>query len=187
MTPFLIVGLPRSRTAWLAKFLSWEGRVCRHEPSLHWTSPDDLTRWAAGEEGASDSMMTWLALDAKKLRPEMPLVVIRRPRHEVLVSLAKLDYPKGEYLPFMLERVDRRLDRIEDEADCLSYRFDQLRHAAICASMFHYCLGADMPLDWWARWKDENVQADIKQTYRLVRENSVGWQAAYAGRHMAAS
>ena len=184
--PFLVVGLPRSRTAWLARFLTFGDRICRHEPSLRWTSRTDFLCWVGGTEGASDSMMTWLAQEAKALRPDLPVVVIRRPLQQALASVRRLGYGPAEYLPWYHEHMDHRLDRIEDETDCLSYPFADLTYPTVCASIFRHCLGERMPLEWWDRWHGENVQADIAETMRLVRSNVAGWQAVYGPRHMLA-
>ena len=180
--PFLVVGLPRSRTAWLAKFLTIGGRVCRHEPSLRWTGPDDFDRWLAGDEGASDSMMTFLAHETHRRRPDIPIVTIRRPRHEVMASLNRLPYKKEEWLPWWLEKMDARLDRIEDELGCPSIPFDQLDSLVVITGLFNYCLGVrGMPLAWFEEMRKENVQADIAETKRLIEANRPGWTAVYKG------
>ena len=183
MHPFLIVALPRSRTAWLARFLTFDGRVCHHEPSLHWKSPDDLDAWCRGTEGASDTMMVWLAHEARRFNPSLPLVVVRRPRHEVIASIKRLDYAASPHLPWYYERQDRRLDRIEDELNPLSVTFDDLGRRETCAAIFRHCLGRELPTEWWERWKDTNVQADIPETLRLLKENSRGVDNVYGVGH----
>jgi hypothetical protein len=183
--PFLIVALPRSRTAWLARFLTHENVICRHEPSLRWHDPGDLAAFLKRGEGASDSMMTWLAHDARKLCPKLPLVVIRRSRRDVLASIAKLDYRPAGYLPWYLERIDRRLDRIEDELDPLTVNFEDLHRRDVCGQIFKLCLGRDLPNEWWDRWKDQNVQADVSATRRLLRENHQGVKSVYGPHHAA--
>jgi hypothetical protein len=183
MTPFMITGLPRSRTAWLARFLTYGGRVCVHEPTYRWTSPSDLEAWCKGTEGMSDSMGCWIAHEARKLCPQMPLVVIRRPKAEVMASIAKLPYKKAAYLPYWLDRMNQRLDRVEDDLDCLSYRFDQLSNASVCASIFHYCHGQMIPPEWWGRWRDVNIQADIAEVLKAVTENEAGWSRVFLPRY----
>lgn len=181
--PFLVVGLPRSRTAWLARFLSYGNHACVHEPSFRWQGPDDFHAWLDGREGASDSMMTWLAHKAKALKPDLPLVVIRRSRRDVLRSLNSIPYDKEPWLPAWLERMDQRLDRIEDDLDCLSYTYDQLKHASNCAFIFSHCLGEDMPMSWLTRWSGENVQTDVLARLRQIRENERGWFSVYQERY----
>lgn len=181
--PFMVVGLPRSRTAWFSRFLSFGEQVCVHEPSLRWTKHEDLKRWLARNEGGSDSMLTWLAHEARKAQPDMPLVVIRRNRGDVLDSLKRLHYAKESYLPYYLMRLDQRLDEIEDELPCYSTNFSALASPAVCGAIFKYCLGQRMPLVWWMRWKDENVQADIPETLKVLRENVEGIKSVYGEKH----
>jgi hypothetical protein len=40
--PFFIIGLPRSRTAWLANFLTWGKCFCWHEATRYIGQPSDL-------------------------------------------------------------------------------------------------------------------------------------------------
>lgn len=176
---FMVVGLPRSRTAWLAKFLTYRKQVCVHEPSLHWADMADLGLWLAKKEGASDSMLTWLAHDAKRLRVDLPIIVIRRNRSEVLESIKKLDYKTADYLPWYLKRLDERLDRIEDELQCFATSFQSLHSPTVCGRIFRMCLGEKMPAGWWERWRDENVQANITETLKLIKENEEGIKTVY--------
>jgi|SRR5579864_8792782 len=183
MRPFLVVGLPRSRTAWLARFLTYEDRTCTHEPSLRWTEHADLKRWLALKQGASDSMMTWLVHEALELCPELAVIVIRRDRAAVIDSIKKLKYPVQEYLPSYLAAMDRRLDEIEDYLPCYSASFDWLVYPQVCGLIFRKCLEEPMPPSWWKRWKDVNVQASIPETLRVLKENEMGRINVYGRRH----
>ena len=63
---FMILGTPRSRTAWLAKLLSFGGVECIHEPSIDFKSLDDLqTFLQRPDTGAADSLMTLLWRDVQ--------------------------------------------------------------------------------------------------------------------------
>ena len=181
--PFLVVGLPRSRTCWLSTFLTYGGRRCEHEPSLLWTDHEDLKAWLTLRQGASDSMMTWLAHEAKRLWPTLAIVVVRRNLTDVLQSISKLPYEPSAYLPDYLRRLDERLDQIEDDLGCYSVSFDSLDSPTVCGAIFSKCLDEHMPVAWWERWRDKNVQADIPNTLRVLRENEAGVRAVYGERH----
>lgn len=178
MMPFLIVGLPRSRTAWMAKALTYGGHVCRHEPSLHWTSPKDFRAWLRGSEGASDSMMTWLAHETKRRCPDIPLIVIRRPIDEVMGSLRRFGLEPARRREW-LSILDDRLDRIEDDLDCVSVAYDRID--AQFPYIFRRCLGVTLPPDWRDKMVGENVQADLAETFRVAKENQAGWMSVYKG------
>jgi hypothetical protein len=181
--PFLIVALPRSRTCWLSKFLTYDGQVCHHEPSLRWSEPGDLAKFLARGEGASDTMMTWLAHDARKICPKLPIVVVRRNRASVLESIRKLPYASGNHLPWYHALMDRRLDQIEDELNPLTVGYDDLNRREVCDRIFRHCLDIALPMSWWKRWKDVNVQADIAETVRLLKANKSGADRIYGARH----
>lgn len=52
--PFLILGMPRSRTAWLANFLTWGQTTCLHSPINQFGDVAATFRWLkAGTDGAS--------------------------------------------------------------------------------------------------------------------------------------
>ena len=184
MPPFLVLGLPRSRTAWLAKFLTFGAVTCHHEPSIHWGGIDDLATFLAQPNtGASDTMLTWLAHEARKIRPDVNIIVVRRPRVEVFASILRLNYPVGDYVVRYHEKMDQRLDLIEDELNPYSVQFDDLNSPTVCGAIFKLCLGERMPAAWWEKWKDVNVQADISKTLKNIRENDAGVRAVYGQRH----
>ncbi len=73
-TPFFITGLPRSRTAWLAAWVSAQ-KLCLHDV------PPNLTEWATLADGVCGYSGAELALEYGRLRGSFPdakwLVVIR--------------------------------------------------------------------------------------------------------------
>lgn len=52
---FFITGLPRSRTAWMAAWLSEGDTICRHEPSASISSVEQIPTLWSGCAGVSDS------------------------------------------------------------------------------------------------------------------------------------
>ena len=47
MPPFVVFALPRSRSAWLARFLTWGDWMCGHDELRHCRSLDDVRAWLA--------------------------------------------------------------------------------------------------------------------------------------------
>lgn len=91
--PFLITGLPRSRTFWLSKVATVEGvSVCDHEPSLHMDGFKALhdhfydRRDVAPYIGISDSLVAPMLDTILKIMP-MPTLIVMRPPEEVAQSL----------------------------------------------------------------------------------------------------
>jgi hypothetical protein len=107
-TPFLITGLPRSRTAWLSVVANVPGQsYCEHEPSLRMRCLDDLVNWYRSRSenfaGVSDSFFASALPDIMKFIPMRALIVIRPP-DEVVSSLTNLGLNPG-CLPQMMHGI----------------------------------------------------------------------------------
>ena len=92
MIDFMIVGLPRSGTAWLANWFTTERSICWHEPlwTRSLTELDEVK--GAGLFGISDTMLILMNADEINRHPAKKLIV-HRELDEVNVSLAKLGLP----------------------------------------------------------------------------------------------
>lgn len=168
MTPFVIIGTPRSRTAWLARFLSYGGRTCLHEPSLQFDKEASLSNFLSDDSAsATDCMMSFMARDIRVLRPDCVIVSVRRPLPEVHESFAKLGIAVPEwYLKLMDD------DAASADVD-LAVSFNDLNSEHVCRMVFETCLKQPMDRAWWLHLKDENIQSDVRETMRtIVRDNA---------------
>ena len=108
--PFLITGLPRSRTAWMAEVCTTARSTCEHEPIRHMTTWRDVyALWrGAGPDfiGVSDSSMGFhLGEILDVARPRT--LIIDRPIHEVQGSSAAKGFPVTSHLLKILkDRID---------------------------------------------------------------------------------
>lgn len=99
--PFLISGLPRSRTAWASVLCTTQNSICYHEPCVKFKKWDDLVDLYQRETpkfvGVSDSsvvfLLPWIL---ETIQPRT--VIIERNVGEVKASLDRLGIPSGEYL-----------------------------------------------------------------------------------------
>ena len=91
MTPFFIAGLPRSRTAWLANFLTTDESFCYHELTADCLDlaemPEHFRRTGRRLVGDADTSLALLYKPIKKLFPGARWAVIERPVEEVEKSL----------------------------------------------------------------------------------------------------
>ncbi|HTI69677.1 MAG TPA: hypothetical protein VMF06_06910 [Candidatus Limnocylindria bacterium] len=90
---FFITGLPRTRTAWMAHYMSAQGVLCLHEPEVGCASLDELAdRLESIPEGSalgvSSSGLAWFQRGLRDRYPDAKWVVIRRLAAEVAKSLA---------------------------------------------------------------------------------------------------
>jgi hypothetical protein len=112
MTPFFICSLPRSRTAWLANFLTYGPSYCFHEP-MHQV-PLAQYPWLLGSvgtefAGSSDSVNTLVMEQLIDMFPIAKIVVIKRDIGRVKESLDKIGLPStGGWL----EKMDEALNRL---------------------------------------------------------------------------
>lgn len=92
MIDFMIVGLPRSGTAWLANWFTTERSICWHEPL--WTRPlaelDEMK--GAGLFGIADTLLAMMDVGALNQHPAKKLIV-HRELDEVNKSLVKAGLP----------------------------------------------------------------------------------------------
>jgi hypothetical protein len=164
-TPFVIFALPRSRTAWLSRFLTYGPWHCGHEELRHCRSLDDVNSWFA--QPFIGSVETAGAFFWRLLPPNARVVTIRRPVHEVIPSLAKAGLAFDE--PVMrrqIEHLDRKLDQVERRiSGVLRVEFDALGDEGTCAQLFERCL--ELPFDqvWHDALSPVNIQINLPRLF----------------------
>lgn len=105
--PFLITGLPRSRTAWMAAAAQNDKSVCLHEPTRYaakWTDVFDIAWALKGFQyvGASDHGLGF-HLPEIMARTAPRTLIIERPIDEVNASLARLGLPASNFCELLME------------------------------------------------------------------------------------
>ncbi len=96
LEPFFITGLPRSRTAWMAAFLSGAGVMCWHELLKHCATREAFYRGMRHPEyRVGDSDCGLPVTDFQARFPKAKTVVIERDPVEVLASLHDLGFGGG--------------------------------------------------------------------------------------------
>lgn len=171
--PFVIYGLPRSRTYWLSRFLSYGDWECWHEPAQQFRGVDDIRSWLSQDcTGAADTSASSWWRTVQRYRPDARILVVRRPVGEVVDSLMRLDM-RGVCafdrvaLTRQMTRLDRKLDQIERRvAGVLSVNFSDIENETTCARIFEHCLPYAHDPDWWARNAAFNLQADMPALMR---------------------
>jgi hypothetical protein len=169
---FIVYGLPRSRTAWLARYLSYGDYECSHEHLRHIRSINDAKLWLSQDcvGTAETSAARWWRV-VQHLRPDIRTVVVRRPVAEVVDSLMRLDM-RGvctfdrAAVTRAVEQQDRALDRIERQPGVLSVQFADLASEATCRAVFEHCLPYPHDRAWWAAMDAINVQASMPHLMR---------------------
>lgn len=166
---FLIVALPRSRTAWLSRFLTYGEHICGHEELRHMRSLDDVSAWLSmPDTGSAETTAApfWRLL--MRLAPDTRVVVVRRPVAEVVESLAAFGFDRAVMEPLM-RRLDRKLAQIAKRVpNALEVTFDALNDEATCQAVFEHCLPYKFDRAHWQRLANENVQCDMRALVRYA-------------------
>ena len=172
--PFFILGLPRSRTFWLSKFLTYREWTCGHEELRHIRTMEDAKSWLS--QPFTGSAETALAPFWRLLPKDARLVIVRRPVAEVKDSLLRLSLGDGGAfdpiaLDGLLKRADAKLDQIEArwQGPIIEVRFDGLNSETACKAIFEHCLPYDFDRAWWNAFSPVNLQCDMQEIMRHSR------------------
>lgn len=164
MQPFIIFALPRSRTAWLSRFLSYADWNCGHDELRHCRSLDDVTTWLSQPRvGSVETIASPFWRILPRVAPDAKILVIRRNREEVIHSLMSVPGVTfdRDVLGKALLGFDRKLDQIEARLPCMSVDFADLADEGTCASIFEYCLPYLHDPARWAALAAINIQIDF--------------------------
>lgn len=167
--PFLVLGLPRSRTAWLSRFLTYGDWVCGHEQIRHLRSLGDVRAWYSQPcigSAETEAARWWRLLD--KYAPNARIVVVRRPVDAVIDSLSRLGMGADAIAPAM-RSLDAKLDQVQARMrNVLSVPFDDLRCEDACAAIFEHCLPYHHDSAHWGALAPVNIQIDMRALSRYV-------------------
>lgn len=185
--PFIIFGLPRSRTAWLSRFLTYGDVICGHEQIALMRGLDDARAlFADPRRGTAETAAApWWRL-LPRYAPNARVVVVRRPVNDVLDSLLSIRGCTFDAaaLRDVLLGLDSKLSQIEARLPCLSVSFAGLENEQTCADVFEYCLPYAHDHEHWARLASRNIQVNVPELMAYIEANraaleSVAWAAKY--------
>lgn len=161
--PFVVYALPRSRTYCLSKFLTYGGWVCAHEQMRYLRGMEDVRSCLSQDyTGTAETLAArwWRVL--QHWRPDIRVVVIRRPVEEVVESLMRGCGFDAVRLTQQMRKLDRALVRIEDGAPrAISVNCRDLADEDGCAHIFEHCLPFEHDHDWWATMAPINARANM--------------------------
>jgi len=166
VTPFLILGLPRSRTYWLSRALSYGGWHCGHDELRHVRSLDDVTAWLS--QPMTGTVETAAAPFWRLIPANVRVVVVRRNPADVMDSLSRV--MSGADAACRVRYLDAKLDQIERRRQgALSVRFEDLDDEATAKRLFEFCLPFAFDAPWWEKMRAQNLQTDFPALVRYCR------------------
>lgn len=169
---FFITGLPRSRTAWLAAFLTTARTMCYHEPSVKMQRLEDIGDLYdhPGHEythvGISDSALGFWAESVLEMYEPRTLVVIRNV-NDVKESLADLGVPGGE----LCDELVSRLMPLHRDPLVLCVPFSALDDERVIQNVwFHLLPGVPFDVTRWREFAKLNIQRKPPSKTRTIHE-----------------
>lgn len=167
--PFVVFGLPRSRTYWASRYLSYGGWQVTHDELLHLRSIDDIKAWLAMPGAGTvetSAAPFWRTL--RELRPDARIAVIRRDPEACIESLVRI-VPGIDIAATRktVRHLDAKLDQIEHRVrDICRVTFDELNTEEACARLFTHCLPFPHDHTWWEAYAGLNLQCNLPALYR---------------------
>ncbi len=185
MTPFFICALPRSRTAWLANFLTYGGAFCFHEALLGCRSVDDLKPLFASAHaqgaavvGNSDCGNALVIDRLLSVFPGARVVVVERPIDECIASLRDdlgIEQDGG------CDLIARALDRIKQAHDPLVVRYSDLDQEATARAIWAHCVGVPFDARRWSMLDGLVVEVHKTKFFNRMQNNAANIRAFLEG------
>jgi hypothetical protein len=182
--PFIVLTATRSGTFFLSRLLSYGAYECGYEQMRYVHSLDDARSWFSQDftGTAETAAAPWWRL-IRGLRPDVRILVVRRPVVEIVDSWLRLDM-RGvrafdrAALTAQIARLDRYLARIERVPGALSVQFRDLATEDTARQVFEHCLPYAFDREWWASLATSDIQADQPSIMRYADHHRPQMQAA---------
>ena len=169
MTQFMIIALPRSRTKWLSKFLSYGGKKVGHDLIVDCASVSEFAQVFAQHDGSCE---TGAVVGWRRLRHELPnlkIIVIKRSAEDVAHSLVGKGFVPD---PRVLIEREIELEELSQQPGVLSFDFDQLDEENVCKEIFEQALELKWDRAWWLAIRHENIQVDFSARLAVLSQNA---------------
>lgn len=173
--PFIVTGLPRSRTAWMSGWLSDGACLCRHEPELNDVAdlPNMLESTHYRFMGIADS---GLGFDLGRILEDfqIPTVIVARPLEEVENSLDKLrayfNIPKKADLCLALQA---ELIKWEKHPLVMTVPYRAMNDVRTMQRAFwHLRMGEPFDEERFKMFSALNIQVDVRHLTRRLMSTS---------------
>lgn len=164
--PFFVIGLPRSRTYWLSKFLTTDSCKVGHDSSCEYSSIEEMHKKM--DNGICD---TALAFHWKLLKGK--IVIIERDYNDVLRSVSAL----GMVESASLRKIYDALQEAKQFYPCISYK--DLQKKSVCKELFEYLTGEKFDSVRWKRMDKEIITVSVDEEMTRFKNNSENIQSLY--------
>lgn len=167
--PFFVIALPRSRTAWLSTFLSYQGRRVGHDLIVRCDKISEFETAMASHVGTCETgaVVGWKLIKTKW--PKSKIIVINRPVGEIVKSCAL----KGLAVdPELLEERAAMLEALARTPGVFQTDFELLNDVEVCKWIFEYLLEIEFDAGWWSDLRSKNIQIDFAKRVQELANGS---------------
>lgn len=173
MAKFVVMTLPRSRSAWMAEFLSYDGRVVGHDLTVECSSLQDFEDALEGVDGTVETgaVLGWQLLRSR--HPSLRIATVERPLWDINASFAKLGVLGVDWDEMTARSL--MLQALASQPGVLALHFDHLASEAGCHALFDHCLeGEAWDWRWWSDLAGKNIQINLPARLEKLRQNAPG-------------
>ena len=170
---FLITGLPRSRTAWIAQyFQGLEGVSCFHEPESKENDIasvlDRLSDVYGLYSGISSSAISFWTDNELKSFNGCKSLIIERNIDDVIESLNKAEMGLSEDTNIKIcDYIIKSYERIEKSTDCMKIKYGNLDDPYYMKSIQNHLTPQTMfDYKYWEYMMEANIQIDMNKWKR---------------------
>lgn len=173
---FLVMGLPRSRTAWLANFLTNGPAFCFHEPMVGCRSVANLRSKFERMDypvvgGADTGAAAFADRIAEVFTSGIQLIIVERDPDECLASLRALGLLADVHT--LAAGVDA-LEYVKCKFKPLVVSFDSLNDEHVGRGIWEHCIGEGFDVERFRQLCEMNIQVIPECLLRRIRDN---WSA----------
>ncbi len=165
MSNFFVIGLPRSRTAWLSNFLTYDDNFCYHE-GIDGCSTIEEYKDKLGEN-KGDSSTGLMLFDMNKEFPDSPKVIIEGSVDKA-IEFTKEVY--GVYEPEYFYELKDKLDSIKG----LRIKFEDINNSL--EQIWEHLIGTPYDKERGSLLKDMNIQTNNYFNYDLESMGRLVWR-----------
>lgn len=168
VSPFFVMALPRSRTAWLSTFLTYGGRPCGHDLVVRCSTLAEFEGAMAHHVGTCETgaMVGWKLIRSKW--PKARVLVVQRPLAEVIQSLERKGLRAD--VGALVER-QQMLEALSNSKGVKTITYEDLDSVDCCKWVFEYLLRKEFDAGHWSALKDRNIQIDFDKRVKFLYEN----------------
>ena len=169
--PFLIVGLPRSRTAWLSVFMTAAGSICYHEPiggirdisDIEAIYKSDYYKFVGISDSGLGFFLDWIL---KNIQPRT--LIVERDLVEVDESMDLLGFPRTN----ATELLSAELQKFKEHSSVMWVPYEALNVKRVMQKIYwHLMPGQPFDEERYELLAKMHIECDVEEHFAQAKKN----------------